>query len=380
MFANDQLRILFVMNGFDIGGAELDVLKLAKGFIDKGHYAGVASKRGELVPELISYQIPHFDLVINTYSPKRLLNTCYRLSKIIRHSNFNVINPQSIKSTVEAFLASFYLKCLYPNKKYRIPIITTIHNIHDTKNDLLSIKILNSLSDKIVFVSEFERNRLIEKGLKSEKTCCIYSGLFSSEDHFKQQNNLSKDVFGIPATAPVICTVARLSPEKGHFYLLKAASYVIKHCPKAFFLIVGDGPLRNELIQQSKEMGISSNIIFAGQRNDIYQILSICDIFVLSSIKESLPRSIREAMYFNLPVVATNVGGIPEVVKHGKTGLLVPPENSQSLARAIITLLDDPNIRIKMGHAGRKLIEEFFKMKDWIAKTEDLFYKLIYYR
>ncbi len=143
----------------------------------------------------------------------------------------------------------------------------------------------------------------------------------------------------------MIGTIAHLTDHKGHTYLLDAIPQVLKEFPHSFFLFVGDGELKDSLKTKSRILGIRDRVFFTGFREDIPEILSILDLFVLPSHLEGLCTSLMDAMYMGVPIVATTAGGIPEVIENGKTGLLVPPKDPIALAEAIIKLLKDKSKR-----------------------------------
>ncbi len=177
--------------------------------------------------------------------------------------------------------------------------------------------------------------------------------------------------------AAVVGTVSSLTPHKGHEYLIQAASLVLDTLPPVKFLIVGDGPLRKRLEEQAKELNIHSSVIFTGKRKDIPEILSLLDVFVLPShTREGLGIAIIEAMAAERPVVATDIGGIPEVVDDGETGVLVPPEDTEALSKAIITLLQDPPRAKTMGEKGRTRIKEMFTTTKMLSEIEHVYQSL----
>jgi len=153
-----------------------------------------------------------------------------------------------------------------------------------------------------------------------------------------------------------ITCIARLSPEKGLNYLMLAAAPVVGARKGVTFLIAGGGPLREALIQQAESLGIGDKVRFYGvfPRHDLFRIMAMTDILVLPSLTEGMGYAIVEAMAYGKPVVATAVGGVPEVVKHQKTGLLVPPRDPRRLAEALMILVDDEEMRVQMGMAGRR--------------------------
>ena len=175
--------------------------------------------------------------------------------------------------------------------------------------------------------------------------------------------------------------VSRLANWKGHKYFLEAAALVKRIAPDAKFLITG-GPMyynknyKRELIKYAEGLGLNHNVIFSGIRKDIPEIMSTLDIFVLPSINEPFGRAILEAMACGKPVIATNGGGIPEIVKNDETGVLVPLKDADKLAQAIIVLLEDKERAKKMGLAGRKRVERYFSLEKMVEKIETLYDQL----
>lgn len=178
--------------------------------------------------------------------------------------------------------------------------------------------------------------------------------------HEHEDRLLLREELGIPGEAGLIGAVGALVPHKGHRHLLAAMPRILASLPEARFILFGDGPLEAELRRASWEQGLQSRVSFAGFRPDVARFLHCLDVFVQPSVEEGLGTSILDAMAARLPVVATRAGGIPEIVQHGETGWLVPPESPTELAGAIISLLEDPRRRIQFGEAGRaRVIGEF---------------------
>ncbi|MEK0337809.1 MAG: glycosyltransferase, partial [Nitrosopumilus sp.] len=183
----------------------------------------------------------------------------------------------------------------------------------------------------------------------------------------------------IPKDALAIGIVARLSIEKGHLVFLKAAKKIINDFYHAHFLIVGDGKERKKLEEITQELEIQSNVHFLGIRSDIPQIISLFDVAVLTSnpVVETFSNAILEYMAASKPVVATNVGSTSELVIDGETGFLIPFNDSDTLANAILRLLKDGGLAKKMGEVGREKIKERFTVQKMIAKYESLFADLV---
>jgi len=165
-------------------------------------------------------------------------------------------------------------------------------------------------------------------------------------------------------------------PVKGPEFLVKASKYIISKYPDTYFMFTGDGPLEQDLKRKALEMGISDNIIFLGWRDDLAKIISIYDIFVLPSLNEGMGRVLVEAMALGKPIVASGIGGIPDLVIHGKNGFLVPPKNPKELAKYIQVLLENKDKREKMGLAGKEMAYNFTS-EIMVEKIASLYKKLL---
>ncbi len=171
--------------------------------------------------------------------------------------------------------------------------------------------------------------------------------------------------------------VGRLSEVKNHFNFLDAAASVINEAGNVRFYIVGEGPLRSRLEEHASNLGISGHTVFTGYRSDIGRILDDLDLSVISSDSEGLPMVVLESMASGTPVVSTAVGGIPELIVDGKTGILVPPGDSRALADAILDLVRDPGLRDAMGTASRSRVERHFSTDIMVEKYCTAYGKLL---
>ncbi len=169
--------------------------------------------------------------------------------------------------------------------------------------------------------------------------------------------------FGIAGDAPVAIVVAKLMEQKGHSVLLDAIPAVLAHIPRLEVLLVGEGELRPSLEARAAQMGIGANLHFAGNRADIPALLAASDLFVLPSRWEGLPMALLEAMAAGLPLVASSVSGTREVVEHSTSGLLVPPDDSSALARAMVKILADPVAADAMGRAARARVDACYSAR-----------------
>jgi glycosyltransferase involved in cell wall biosynthesis len=221
--------------------------------------------------------------------------------------------------------------------------------------------------DCIVAISKSISSQLQIGGLPESKIRVIYEGMDLSLYRQNESRRLRR-----PEELMVIGTVAHLSPEKGLHLLIDAASQIPDAKKRLRFVIVGSGPCLHDLKAQAQTKGVQDIFQFVGFYKNIFHYLKAFDLFALPSLSEGLSSAILEAMASSLPIVATNVGGIPELVQDGDNGLLVPPANSAALASAIQHLADNPETSRRMGMRGRKLIEERFTLDRKIAETEQL--------
>ncbi len=238
-----------------------------------------------------------------------------------------------------------------------------------------------SWCDRIVTLSDIGARQFLEQKIGKEwqyKT--IYNGIdigsfVKGGDRWGMRRDL-----GIGKSDIVIACVGRMVFVKGHRVLVDASPKIVeglKDGDRVFFLMVGDGPLRGDMERRSRDLGVSENFIFLGFRRDVARLLSGADLMVMPSLNEGLGMSMVEAMALSLPVVGTEVGGIPEVVEDGVTGLLVPPNDSGELARACIEVLKDIDRAREMGIQGRKRADRLFDIKNTVMATEALYRELM---
>jgi len=182
---------------------------------------------------------------------------------------------------------------------------------------------------------------------------------------------------GLSPQELAVGTVANLNWRKGHAFLLWAFAKVVSQQPGARLLLVGEGPLRESLEDLTRELRLTEDVRFLGRRTDVADLLPALDLFVLPSVTEGLGVALMEAMAVGLPCVATRVGGVPEVVADGETGLLVPPRDPEALAEAMLRLLPDTALRRWMGQAGRRRVEEHFSIERMVADVERMYSALL---
>ncbi len=368
------MRILYVVTSAGFGGASMNVLLLMRHMIAKGHTVGlVSANERRLIKEAKELGVRVF---VNPYFVRRLhLLNDFRafipVYKAIKEFKPDLIHAHSTKAGV---IVRFWSMLL--NFK---PVIFTAHGWAFTegrkywKRWLLAQieKIAGFATTKVICVSNHDKELALKfKVVPPEKLTVIYNGV--DHEPFLKAQRKKED------SEVIITYVGRLAPPKDLKTLLKA----IKPLTGVKVLIVGDGELRNEVEKYVLKNELSEKVFLLGEREDVPEILANSDIFVLPSRWEGLPFTIIESMMAGLPIVASKVGGIPELVDDGVTGFLVPPGDHLSLAQAIKKLIDDKNLREEMGRNGRekalklftveRMLNETIKVYDEVLKTKNL--------
>ena len=223
-----------------------------------------------------------------------------------------------------------------------------------------------------VAVSDAVRHVLIANGVPARRVQTVYSGIDLHRFSAVQE---APPLF--PPGTRIIGTVGHLAGQKGHRYLLEAIALLIRDEPRLGVVIAGDGALRATLETQAVALGITAHVCFTGFRRDVLALMQSFEIFVFSSYFEGLGTAILDAMALGKPVVATRAGGIPEAVRDGITGLLVPPRDPQALADAVRYLLHHPEHVKAFGEAGRQRVEQYFTVEQMVCRTLEVYKRVL---
>jgi len=227
--------------------------------------------------------------------------------------------------------------------------------------------------DAVIAISQGVKRVLVESGVPEEKIEIVPSGIdFSVYEEDLPRDYLHRE-YGFSESDYLVGIVAQLEDHKGHRYLLDAARILMQRARKIRIVIVGEGSLRLELTKQAERLDVKDVVYFLGFREDIPNILASLNLFVLSSHLEGLGSSLLDAMACRLPVVATRAGGIPEIVKHGKTGLLVPPKDPEALAEAILALYRNRGLAARLGLEGYIQVQAKFSVESTAARTVEVY-------
>ena len=230
--------------------------------------------------------------------------------------------------------------------------------------------------DRFIAISQAVKQTLLDAGVEERRVAVVHSGIDLARFEGVSSEGLREEL-GVPPDAPVVGTVAALAPRKGHGELLAATRRVLEAEPGARLVLVGDGELRDALEAQAKELDIGHAVTFTGFRSDVPRWLGLFDVFVMPSHLEGLCTSVLDALAMRRPVVATRVGGLPEIVSDGETGLLVPPRAPEALAEAVVRLLRDRALGRRLGEAGRRKVEQEFSAESMIEGTLRVYHEVL---
>jgi glycosyltransferase involved in cell wall biosynthesis len=370
-----RINVLHIYQNSKIGGIQQQILSVVRGYDREKFNPAVCcfGPKMELGEEIEKAGIDFVALNRQRYN-KFSIGIIVDLYRLMKEKNIHVLRTHKYRANLYGRIAG---------KLAGVPvIIASEHNIYRDEKEKRFIrratnKILAMVTDKMVTVSDAIRKDILRYDRVSpSKIMVLHNGV--DTERFKAGVNFSdtRKQFAMSKDDVVIGFVGRLVINKGLNYLIEAVA-LLKKNDNVKLLIVGDGSLMEELKQMAKDKGLEESVIFTGLRRDITDILSSIDIFVLSSIKEGFPNSLLEAMAMGKPVVATAVGGIPEVIDHEINGLLVQPVDIEGLAAAIKTVIDNPLMAKNMGIAARDFIVKNYSIIATVRKWEALYKSLL---
>ena len=372
----DQIRLLKFLAYLAIGGSERQVLNIRQG-IDKSRFDVHLGCFGRF-DEQIGVDLTGTPLevyAIRKLYGVRAVRECLRLASYLRQNRIDIVHAYNFYANVFALPAARLAK---------VPVV--LASIRDTgeiwtARQRAVNKLVCRLADRVVVNAEAIKRGLIADGYRPERIIVIPNGIICPPLRSFQDGELHQE-FGLSPDDVLIGVVSRIDRLKGLEYFLAAAHDVLARVPRAKFLIIGDNSFnpeyREELKEQVIRLGLQDKVIFTGFRLDVPKILSSLAVSVLTSvIGEGLSNSLLESMAAAVPVVASNVGGNPEVIVDGKTGLLVPPMNPPALAEAICRIVLTPGLRQSFGQAGRERVLEHFSNERMIRTVEQMYADLL---
>ncbi len=381
----NKIRVLHIITRLIVGGAQQNTILSISGLDRLGNYeltllsGPQTGPEGSLIEEAAAkcklHLLPELRRSINPYYD---LIAFVKLFLFISKRKFDIIHTHSSKAGI---LGRWAAKLAGKNI-----IVHTVHGWghNDSQHPLIRSlyisleKLTLLITSKLIGVSKANIETGIANGIgKAKDYLLIRSGI--ELEYFKHPKSTQEQIrseLEIPLRVPVVGTVTRLSEQKAPLDFIKSCAIIAKKNPDAWFVIVGDGPLRGRAESLMKKLELEKRMIFTGLRNDIPELISIFNVFALSSLWEGLPRVLPQAMAQGLPIVATDIDGNAEAVINEENGLLVPPGNYNAFAESILSLLNKPEKAALMGQKGLRMVEEFSDKK-MVKELNSLYMELI---
>lgn len=372
----DRIRVLLAITRLELGGAQRVVLHTARKLDRKFFDIALAWGPGDYlddeattIPELERIPVP---TLVRPVAPISDLRALFSLRAAVRSFQPRVVHTHSSKAGILGRLAA------------RMEGVSTVHTVHGfgftplqkaSTNFLFRAaeKTMARYTDHFVTVSETDRRRGIEMGLfPPDKATVIRAGIDIGRFKAAIDGEAIRERLGVPIGVPMVTQIGNFKPQKAPLDFVRVAADVHGKYPDAWFVMVGDGPLREQAEKLAHELGVSRRMVFSGWWNDVPGLLAATTVSVLTSRHEGLPCSIVESLAAGVPVVATAVDGTVEVVRSENNGLLAAAGDIAGLARSIERLLADPGLRARMAAAAREGLEEFDRDL-MVRQQEDLY-------
>ena len=362
------LNILLASTGGHIGGEETFTRNLALALIKRGHKIWVAPGGQVQEDDLVRNGIPVARLAISGRSPAGILKGARSIRDFVRDNDVDIVHCQAAGPAIMGAVGR--MLHMYPAK--------TVWLWHDHGVSERTYKwlphFLNRL-DQSVANSDYELIKLMGNGVRSERICRIHNGidpeLWDLPEDEKQANRSEiRRKYQIPDDAPVWGYVGRLSPEKGCDLFLASYLKIMEQCPDAYFMVVGDGKMSEDLRLAFNSGPFRDHVRFCGFQTEMPKYLSALDILIMPSYMETFSLTVLQAFALRIPVVGTDVGGNPEQIYPEYDGLLCEKGNARSLAAAVLRLLRDPETRRRMGNTGADIIRGYLNIDRMIDQIE----------
>ena len=372
-----RLRVLHLLVNFESGGTERQAVELLKR-IDPDRYdvrLAVLRNYGPLYEEIEPQfpAVPEFPLT--SFYDANFIKQCRRLRTFLQQERIEILHAHDFYSDMLGVVAA---------RSVGIKVIASQRNLQqsDRISHRLGQRFISTVAHRLLVNSNAIRQHLMTNWkTRSDKIVVVRNGVrdFSELSCGEWQRPTHDELcweLGIDRNSKLIGSVANLRPVKGHRYLIEAAALVIREIPAAHFVLVGEGELRSEIEAQAQRLGIAQHLHLLGYRADASKLQTAFDLSVLSSLHEGLPNSVMEAMAAGVPVVATSVGGVTELISHGETGYLASPADAKNLALNMTTALMNERESAAMAARGQLFVTTKFGMRRMINEVENLYDEL----
>jgi glycosyltransferase involved in cell wall biosynthesis len=300
------------------------------------------------------------------------VGTTKRLARIIKDGQFDLVQSHDFRTRRLASLA-----CVSAG----VPHVTSVHGwiANSRKQHMIRVidKRLIRRARRIIAVSGRLVRDLVESGIPRDRITLCPNAVLLDDYPPAMPADQARGELGLPPTSRCIGVVGRLSPEKRHDLFLEMAAGLASSEPDLFFLIAGHGPLAADLQRLAQRLKIANRVLFLGHRTDMHRVYAALNLLVLCSDTEGMPNVVLEAFAYGRPVVATSVGGVPEVVTDGQNGLIVSPGHLPPLVAAARSIVNDASLAARLGQSGRRTIEERFDFRRRTAAVEALYQSIL---
>jgi glycosyltransferase involved in cell wall biosynthesis len=361
------IRVVEVLATGTAGGAQEHVYSLLSR-LDRGRYipSVVSLSSGAAARRIAALGIPVF--VIDEPDDAVAVGA---LAAHLVDVRPDVLHNHMYRAELVGTRASIALGAIGMRRPY---VISTVHSSRVREpEDREELRRLTPRMDRLIAVSRAMVEKIEDEGRLGAPVDLVYNGVDLHRYDHQDPCCTLREEYGMPPDASIVGVVARLEHEKGHRTLLEAWPRVLARAPGAYLLVVGEGHLRPELERLAADLGIASRVVFVGRRDDIPAVTAALDVAVLPSYREAQGIVVLEAMALSRPIVATRVGGIPEMIEDGVSGLLVPPHDPVAMADAIARLLLDHPLADTIARRGHDVVHDRFSVEFMVRAIEDLY-------
>ncbi|MFZ5592312.1 MAG: glycosyltransferase, partial [Bacillota bacterium] len=366
-----QLKVLHVIGGGEFGGAERHILNLVTSMDEQRVQALVCCLFAE--PFVRIARENGLKVVYLPMRHKLNLGVLGGLRALMERERVDIVHTHGVRANLVGRLAARLAGVS--------GVVTTVHSKLDLDYPDWPSRLANKFIERasrgltrhFIAVSGGIKQYLLQEGIKERKITVIYNGLKTDEFAGRAQPGVFRQQWRLEEGKHLVGVVGRLHHVKGQTYFLQAAAQLAAQRDDVHFLVVGSGPDREKLEQQAGELGLTGRVTFTGFVSDVPAVLADLSLLVIPSLSEGLPLAAVEAMAAGVPVLATSVGGLPEVIQHGNSGLLVPPADVPALTKSMTWMLDHPAEVAVMVELARQTVQEKFSAVAMARRTEELY-------